>query len=170
MERKQSKWFTGCVVAIIVIAAIIFLAGYPFRSHDALKFSFVAHTNDAARGSRAVFGVTNESAESLDFVAASLQKKSHDTWINVPYVAKNMSLAGHTAGIFVVDLPNDHDTWRLPVFWCYEKSDPISTLRGKTVANVVINWNNLTQGRALRYNDNIMMGNSYMVLSLEVTN
>jgi hypothetical protein len=170
VQRPHSNWFSGIVVVIIVIATVIFFAGYPFRSGAALKISSITLTNNAALGSQAVFGVTNESPDNLNFVTAALQtKSSFGVWINVPHAAKNVSLAGHTADTFTVDLPSTHASWRLPVFWCYEQSDFIVSLRGRAEANLYFNWQNLKQGRSLHY-FNSMMGNSYMVISPEITN
>ncbi len=170
MERPKSKWFTGCVVVIIAIAGAIVLVGYPFRSHTALKISFIILTNDATVGSQAVFGVTNESPDSLNFNLVALQTKSHGVWVNVPLAAKkNISLAAHATDTFTADLPNNHAAWRVWAIWCYEKSDLFVSVRGNVEANLYFNWQNLTRGRAPHYY-NSMLGASYIALSPEFTN
>ena len=169
MERPHSKWFTGSIVAIIVVAGAIFLAGYPFRSGDALKISFITLTNDATSGSLAIFGATNANPDALNFIPATLQTKSHGVWINVHYATKNISLPGHTCAIFTIALPNNHATWRQPVWWCYENVGSLEGIRGNAEANLYFNWQNLTHGKGPHY-FNSMMGNSYYVFSPEVTN
>ena len=139
MERPYSKWITGCIVVIIVIAATIILIGYPFRSHDPLKISFITLTNDATPSSMAVFGATNTSPNGLNLFAATLETKSHGVWGDVPFAARGISLAAHGAGIFTVALPTDHATWRMHVFWRYEQSDWFVSARGNIKANLHFN-------------------------------
>jgi hypothetical protein len=170
VQRAHSNWFSGIVVVILVVAAIIFFAGYPFRSGDALKISFITLTNNATLGSQAVFGVTNESSDSLNYDTAALQTKSaRGVWLNGPYSAKNGRLAGHAGDTYTVDLPSNHAAWRLLAVWDYDTMDPIVEYRGRIEANLYYNWQHLKQGRPLHY-FNSMMGNSYLVTSPEITN
>jgi hypothetical protein len=135
-----------------------------------LKISFITLTNDATLGSQAIFGVTNDSPDSLNLVTAALQTKLHGVWVNVPHAApNNISLAAHATGTFTVDLPNNHAAWRVWAFWCYEESDFFMSARGNVEANLYFNWQNLAQRRAPRYY-NSMMGYSYAALSPEITN
>jgi hypothetical protein len=169
VERPQSKWFTGCVVAIFVVAAVIFLAGYPFRPNKAPKISVVA-TNDATLGSLAVFGVTNESNDSIIFVPLVLQAKSHGAWINMAHVATNMTMAAHAGDTYTAVLTTNHTDWRLQALWLYQTHGQIEYLRGVIKANVYINWQNAMRGQWPQYYNKSMGNSSYIILSPEITN
>jgi hypothetical protein len=169
MAKRSSKLVTGCVVTIIVIVAVIFVVGYPFRSSTALKISFITVTNDVALGFLATFVATNESNEEITFAGYAPQIKRQGIWSKLTSAGDITTLPAHTAGTFTIPAATNCEAWREPVLWVYDRASETEQIRSGVKANLYFNWLRASRGQWPHYYNN-MGGVGYTAFSAEITN
>jgi hypothetical protein len=167
---NQNKWFTISLVIITLVIGVIFLAGYPFRSSNSLKVSFVTFTNDVNLGKMAVFALTNTANEPINCMRCNPQIKIFGSWSHEDGIyGPTKIMPAHTTAEIIMPITTNEVAWREPVFWIYGKPSQLEDFRSLIIENLRFNWLLISRGRSPRY-FNFSNGNSHYGYSETITN
>lgn len=168
MNRSNSNKLCAAVGLTLVIGIAVFLAWPP--SHPTMEpgVSMVSRTNDPASGPAVLFNLTNRSDSKMSYIASAPIIKTDDLIFPDVPVLSGFYLRPHQATNFIVKLPSETDTWRVPVSYSYLPSDT-ERLRYLIRYNLVMNWIGLKHGEKPKWIKYYPGDNVYVIGALDVT-
>jgi hypothetical protein len=140
MKHFNSKRLGVCVGLALVILIVVFVASPPLSPATKPGIFVLGHTNDPLTGHSVLFSLTNQTESRMTFLVGAPQIKTAGWWPPLPHPAGvGADLPQHQSTNFVVNVPSEMDTWRLPVFYGYLPSGT-ERLRAEIRYNMRVNW------------------------------
>jgi hypothetical protein len=168
MSRSNSNKLCVVVGLALVIGIAVFLAWPPSSPTMEPGVTELSRTNDPAAGLSVLFNLTNRSDSKMSYIVSAPEIKTDDLMFPDVPVLSGFYLRPHQATNFLVKLPSETDTWRVPVSYSYLPSDT-ERLRYKIRYNLVMNWIALKHGEKPKWFRYYPSDSFYMINALDVT-
>jgi hypothetical protein len=167
MNRFSSNKLCVVVGLALAIGITIFIALPPAGPTPPGIF-MLGRTNDPANGPSVLFSLTNQSDSQMPYSISTPQIKSTGSWSTAAGTFNGViPLLPHQATNFIVKIPSDSDTWRVPVCYGYSPFG-VERLRNKIRYNLKMSWLRLKRREAPIWINNTAF-DVYMIYSPEVS-